>query len=110
MQSEGVRGGFSLVYRVLSSFKDTGRARRGYFINGLGAAQFATGATIDRLRGFSKDGIATRVEPAVFTLAATDPANPYGAALPWPTSDGGHRPGRKAGAIVELVDGDSRCT
>ena len=106
VQSEGVRGGFSLVYRVLSGFEDTGRARRGYFINGLGAAQFATGATIDHLRSFSTDGIATRDQPTVFTLAATDPANPYGAALPWPALDGGHRPGRKAGAIVVLVDGE----
>jgi ATP-dependent Lhr-like helicase len=106
VQSEGVRGGFSLAYRVLSGFEETGRARRGYFIEGLGAAQFATGATIDRLRGFAKDGIATREQPTVVTLAATDPANPYGAALPWPSQDGGHRPGRKAGAIVILVDGE----
>jgi ATP-dependent Lhr-like helicase len=106
VQSEGVRGGFSLVYRVLSGFEETGRARRGYFINGLGAAQFATGATIDRLRGFVQDGLATREEPSVVTLAATDPANPYGAALPWPALEGGHRPGRKAGAIVVLVNGE----
>ena len=106
VQSEGVRGGFSLAYRVLSGFEETGRARRGYFIEGLGAAQFATGATIDRLRAFTKDGVATREEPSVVTLAATDPANPYGAALPWPALDGGHRPGRKAGAVVILVDGE----
>jgi ATP-dependent helicase Lhr and Lhr-like helicase len=105
VQSEGIRGGFSLAYRVLSGFEETGRARRGYFIEGLGAAQFATGATIDRLRGFAKDGVATREQPSVVTLAATDPANPYGAALPWPALDGGHRPGRKAGAVVILVDG-----
>jgi ATP-dependent helicase Lhr and Lhr-like helicase len=106
VQSEGIRGGFSLAYRVLSGFEETGRARRGYFIEGLGAAQFATGATIDRLRGFAKDGVATREQPSVVTLAATDPANPYGAALPWPALDGGHRPGRKAGAVVILVDGE----
>jgi len=106
VQSEGVRGGFSLAYRVLSGFEETGRARRGYFIEGLGAAQFATGATIDRLRTFAKDGVATREQPSVHTLAATDPANPYGAALPWPAQDGGHRPGRKAGGIVILVDGE----
>ena len=109
--SEGLRGGFALAYRVLSGFEETGRARRGYFIEGLGAAQFATGATIDRLRSFSKDGI-SREAPPVVTLAATDPANPYGAALPWPAVDGadyakkGHRPGRKAGAIVGMVDGE----
>jgi ATP-dependent helicase Lhr and Lhr-like helicase len=106
VQSEGIRGGFSLAYRVLSGFEETGRARRGYFIDGLGAAQFATGATIDRLRTFTKDGIATREQPSVHTLAATDPANPYGAALPWPALEGGHRPGRKAGAVVILVDGE----
>lgn len=108
--SEGIRGGFALAYKVLSGFEETGRARRGYFVDGLGAAQFATGATVDRLRSFVVD---PAVEPALdaVTLAATDPANPYGAALPWPREevelDGkrGHRPGRKAGALVVLVDG-----
>jgi len=109
--SEGIRGGFSLAYRVLARFEETGRARRGYFVEGLGAAQFATGATIDRLRSFAREPDSER-PPTVVTLAATDPANPYGAALPWPASpttdeDGkkGHRPGRKAGALVVLVDG-----
>ena len=102
--SEGVRGGFSSVYKVLSGFEETGRARRGYFVEGLGAAQFATGATIDRLRSFTVEPDATPPLQAV-TLAATDPANPYGAALPWPTTEGTHRPGRKAGALVVLVDG-----
>jgi ATP-dependent Lhr-like helicase len=109
--SEGIRGGFALAYKVLSGFEESGRARRGYFVEGLGAAQFATGATIDRLRSFVID---REEEPKLeaLTLAATDPANPYGAALPWPkepeTETGekrGHRPGRKAGAIVVLVDG-----
>jgi len=115
--SEGIRGGFALAYKVLSGFEETGRARRGYFVDGLGAAQFATGATVDRLRGFVVD---SEVAPALkaVTLAATDPANPYGAALAWPipeaaetsTSSPGesvkrHRPGRKAGAIVVMVDG-----
>jgi len=133
--SEGIRGGFALTYRVLSGFEETGRARRGYFIDGLGAAQFATGATVDRLRSFTRDPDAAP-ELRAITLAATDPANPYGAALGWPGlggedagSDAGdetesgtatatassakpaadspkkHRPGRKAGAIVVLVDG-----
>ncbi|HEY2644926.1 MAG TPA: ATP-dependent helicase, partial [Galbitalea sp.] len=101
--SEGIPGGFALVYKVLSSFEETGRARRGYFVGGLGAAQFATGATVDRLRQFTRDDD-TDVLPVGITLAATDPANPYGAALPWPTTEG-HRPGRKAGALVVLVDG-----
>ena len=108
--SEGVHGGFSLVYRVLSRFEETGRARRGYFVEGLGAAQFATGATVDRLRSFAREPDSER-PPTAVTLAATDPANAWGAALAWPagveTSDDkrGHRPGRKAGALVVLVDG-----
>jgi len=101
--SEGVRGGFALAYKVLSGFEETGRARRGYFVEGLGGAQFATPATVDRLRGFSRDRDDNA--PAVATaLAATDPANPFGAALPWPQGEG-HRPGRKAGAMVVIVDG-----
>jgi ATP-dependent Lhr-like helicase len=117
--NEGVRGGFSTVYKVLSSFEETGRARRGYFVEGLGAAQFATGATVDRLRSFVRDDdregdevlqdAGRGREIPVVTLAATDPANPYGAALPWPSlpedAPRGHRPGRKAGALVVLVDG-----
>ena len=111
--NEGIRGSFSLVYKVLSGFEETGRARRGYFVEGLGAAQFATGATVDRLRSFTRASDAEE-EPVAITLAATDPANPYGAALPWPAlpqAEGaddarrGHRPGRKAGAMVVLVDG-----
>ena len=103
VQAEGVEGGFALVYKVLSTLEETGRVRRGYFVEGLGAAQFATPATVDRLRAFHTD----RVEdapPAAVTLGATDPANPYGAALPWPDGEG-HRPGRKAGALVVLIDG-----
>ena len=113
--SEGIRGGFALAYKVLSSFEETGRARRGYFVDGLGGAQFGTGATVDRLRQFTRDDDAVP-ELAAVTLAATDPANPYGAALGWPGLDArpsegatrpttGHRPGRKAGALVVLVDG-----
>jgi ATP-dependent Lhr-like helicase len=103
--SEGIPGGFSTVYRVLSHFEDSGRARRGYFIEGLGAAQFTTAATVDRLRSFTLNPDAPPALAAI-TLAATDPANPYGAALPWPKSEGTHRAGRKAGALVVLVDGD----
>ncbi|KFF60460.1 DEAD/DEAH box helicase [Cryobacterium sp. MLB-32] len=108
VQAEGIVGGFALVYRTLSGFEETGRCRRGYFIDGLGAAQFAGGGTIDRLRSFaaSSEG-AGRRHPVALTLAATDPANPYGAVLPWPPlAEGtGHRPGRKSGAVVVLVDG-----
>lgn len=132
VQVEGVRGGFAGVYRVLSRFEESGRARRGYFVEGLGAAQFATGPTIDRLRTYARDlEDDERADPdrerQALTLAATDPANPYGAALPWPSEDApadpdagpgtdpapaattttgrGHRPGRKAGALVTTVDG-----
>lgn len=104
-------GGFALLYRILSKLEESGRTRRGYFIEKLGAAQFSVPATVDRLRSFSEDGTILAAEDrphTAVTLAATDPANPYGAALPWPTVDGaasGHRPGRKAGALVVLVDG-----
>jgi ATP-dependent Lhr-like helicase len=108
VMSEGVVGGFALAYKVLSGLEETGRTRRGYFIEGLGAAQFATPATVDRLRAFAPDAAAAelREQPRVaLTLAACDPANPYGAALNWPEPPTGHRPGRKAGALVVLVDG-----
>ena len=102
--SEGVVGGFAAVYKVLSGFEDAGRARRGYFVEGLGAAQFATAGAVDRLRSYAREPGQDPERRAV-TLAATDPANPYGAALGWPETGGGHRPGRKAGALVVLVDG-----
>jgi ATP-dependent Lhr-like helicase len=106
--SERVPGGFAAVYRVLTAFEESGRCRRGYFVAGLGAAQFGTAGAVDRLRTFVDRGDR---DPLAITLAATDPANPYGAALPWPDRSGaeesaGHRPGRKAGALVVLVDGD----
>ncbi|WP_233550192.1 Lhr family helicase, partial [Clavibacter lycopersici] len=81
-------GGFALTYKVLAGFEDTGRARRGYFIETLGAAQFSTGGTVDRLRGFTRDPDAGERALNALTLAATDPANAYGAALPWPRLDG----------------------
>ncbi|PAT08737.1 ATP-dependent helicase [Corynebacterium hadale] len=104
--AEDILGGFALAYKTLSGFESSGKAMRGYLIEGLGAAQFSTPATIDRLRGHadSDDVIGwpsgTR-EPHVHVLAATDPANPYGAALPWPVQG----PTRAAGAIVVLIDG-----
>ncbi|MDP9028439.1 MAG: hypothetical protein M3N46_12985, partial [Actinomycetota bacterium] len=106
--SEGVVGGFALAYKVLSGLEETGRTRRGYFVEGLGAAQFATPATVDRLRTFVSDeasGSLAEKPRIALTLAACDPANPYGAALGWPDPPTGHRPGRKAGALVVLVDG-----
>jgi ATP-dependent Lhr-like helicase len=107
--SERTIGGFAAVYKVLSAFEDSGRCRRGYFVEGLGAAQFGTAGSVDRLRTFADlrgDG-GPGAKPEAVTLASTDPANPFGAALPWPEREtaGGHRPGRKAGALVVLVDG-----
>jgi ATP-dependent Lhr-like helicase len=107
VMSERVPGGFAAVYKVLSAFEDTGRCRRGYFIGSLGAAQFGITGAVDRLRSFSRElNAAPDGKTAAVPLAATDPANPYGAALPWPDRAEGHRPGRKAGALVVLVDGE----
>ncbi|MEP6800257.1 MAG: DEAD/DEAH box helicase, partial [Lapillicoccus sp.] len=165
VMAESVPGGFAGVYRVLAAAEESGRVRRGYFVEGLGAAQFASTGAVDRLRAQSRPiGSAPRSgdEAPAVVLAASDPANPYGAALPWPdrTTDGasggvrgpvgvggstgpggpgstalpgrevtssgssaapprgsstapatgsvarGHQPGRKAGALVVLVDGE----
>ncbi len=176
VQAERVPGGFAAVYRVLAAFEESGRCRRGYFVAGLGAAQFGATGAVDRLRAADTDVTGPRSAslPAVATdplagasplvdpdapwltpadvadlqalrgqggaspgpggpssrragtgrpgrsageapepsravvLAATDPANPFGAALDWPQREhpGGHRPGRKAGAVVVLVDGE----
>ncbi|WP_461173884.1 DEAD/DEAH box helicase [Arthrobacter sp. Z1-9] len=109
VMAEQILGGFGLMYKVLARLEEAGRCRRGYFIEHLGAAQFAVPATVDRLRSYSEDTQLTKAEPVGLALAATDPANPYGAALPWPAlhddAGTGHRPGRKAGALVVLVDG-----
>ncbi|MDH6136113.1 ATP-dependent Lhr-like helicase [Kitasatospora sp. MAA4] len=124
VQAERIQGGFAAVYRVLSALEERGRARRGYLVEGLGGAQFAMDGAVDRLR--SVHGQLERTassssdwtqpqrdrgrEPAVQLLAAADPANAYGGALPWPDPPGeqatAHRPGRKAGALVVLVDGE----
>ncbi len=111
---EQIPGGFSAIYPVLRRLEETGRVRRGYFVMGLGAAQFAQPGAVDLLRA----GRDETDEPQVVTLAATDPANPYGAVVPWPdwvapdTIDpgaaglpGGLRAARFAGARVVLVDG-----
>jgi ATP-dependent Lhr-like helicase len=109
--AEGVPGGFATLYKVLSAFEEAGRCQRGYFVESLGGAQFAVASTVDRLRSYL-DGIdPERPDYRAVVLAAADPANPYGAALPWPTSSAEEsgpaaRPGRKAGALVVLVDGE----
>ncbi len=108
--AEAVPGGFAMLYKVLTTFEEAGRCQRGYFVESLGGAQFAVASTVDLLRGYL-DGIdPERPEYRAVVLAAADPANPYGAALPWPSraqEDGsGARPGRKAGALVVLVDGE----
>jgi len=97
--TENAEGGFGAAYRALSALEEAGQCRRGYFVEGLGAAQFALTGAVDRLRGHQREPA-----PNAVVLAACDPANPYGAALPWPEREG-HRPGRKAGALVVLVGG-----
>ena len=96
---EGAEGGFAGVYPVLKALEERGEARRGYFVAGLGAAQFALPGAVDRLRADR----APEPDAAPVVLAATDPAQPYGAALAWPPSPG--RPARTAGAHVVLADG-----
>jgi ATP-dependent Lhr-like helicase len=96
--AERSAGGFAAAYATLRAFEETGRCRRGYFVEGLGGAQFAAAAAVDRMRSLPAAG--------ALVMAATDPANAYGAALRWPDHDGTHRPGRKAGALVVLVDGE----
>ena len=131
VMAERVTGGFGALYPVLRAMEDAGQCRRGYFVEGLGAAQFALPGAVDRMRALAADpgqkaaavpptdpwasaGPEAAPTPAagdrpVVVLAAADPANAYGAALPWPArpdeTPGGHRPGRKAGALVVLADG-----
>lgn len=100
VNAEGVPGGFTGVYPVLKAMEESGRVRRGWFVAGLGAAQFALPGAVERVRSER----ARDDEPAVLVLAATDPAQPYGAALAWPDAIAG-RPARATGAHVVLVDG-----
>ncbi|HET9435934.1 MAG TPA: helicase-related protein, partial [Candidatus Limnocylindrales bacterium] len=107
VMAEGLEGGFAGAYPILRALEESGRIRRGYFVEGLGAAQFALAGAIDRLRAV-RDPASSRGEPPVVrVLAAADPANPYGAAIPWPRrGDEDRRPlARAAGAAVVLVDG-----
>jgi ATP-dependent Lhr-like helicase len=112
--AEGIPGGFAALYGELSNLETLGTARRGYFVEGLGGAQFALPAAVERLRGLRSDE-----PPGALVLAATDPANPFGAAVPWPRraeeedasgngagARGGHRPRRVAGAYLVTLDSD----
>jgi ATP-dependent Lhr-like helicase len=110
--AEGVPGGFSALYGELSNLEMLGTARRGYFVEGLGGAQFALAGAVERLRSLP------RVDDEHVVLAATDPAQPYGASLSWPRlparededpdgdGRGGRRPSRVAGAYVVLRNGE----
>ena len=108
--AEGTPGGFAGVYGVLKALEESGRVRRGYFVAGLGAAQFALPGAVERLRAFREsdetDGEAAGRD--VVVLAAADPAQPYGAALAWPEpATGVGRPTRAAGAFVVLAGGEA---
>jgi ATP-dependent Lhr-like helicase len=107
--AERVPGGFGAIYPVLRAMEDAGQCRRGYFVEGLGAAQFALPGAVDRMRAIAQEAPGEGPPPAV-VLAASDPASAYGAALPWPArpgeTPGSHRPGRKAGALVVLSGGE----
>ena len=101
VRAEGLDGGFASAYGILKAMEDAGRVRRGYFIAGCGAAQFALAGAIDRLRAVREPPD----EPHAVVIAATDPANAYGATLGWPERAEGRKPMRTAGAIVVVVDG-----
>ena len=107
-RAEGVAGGFSAIYPVLRAMEESGKIRRGYFVEGLGAAQFAQPGAEDRLR-LPVDPESTPRERTRL-LAATDPANPYGAGLSWPKIEGARgppeRPMRAVGASVLLFEGE----
>ncbi len=98
--AEGIPGGFSTLYAELGNLELLGTARRGYFVEGLGGAQFALPGAVERLRSLPE------ADGSYLVLAATDPANPYGASLPWPKLEGGRRPGRTPGAHLLLRDGE----
>lgn len=97
LASEGLKGGFSGIYPALKAMDDAGRVRRGYFVAGLGATQFALPGALDLLRSLREPPL----DPQTAAIAATDPANPYGTSLPWPVPN----LSRVVGATVVLVDG-----
>jgi ATP-dependent Lhr-like helicase len=102
VRGEGIPGGYSAVYGELRSLETLGLCRRGYFVEGLGGAQFALGGAVERLRELRRRDDEA---PEPLVLAAADPAQPYGAALPWPKRAGA-RAARVAGAKVVLLGGE----
>jgi ATP-dependent helicase Lhr and Lhr-like helicase len=99
VRAEGIPGGYAPVYRELRKLETLGVCRRGYFVEGLGGAQFALPGAVERLRERPE-------EEAAVVLAAADPAQPYGGALPW-LKRSGARAARVAGAHVVLLDGQA---
>jgi ATP-dependent Lhr-like helicase len=103
VRAEGIAGGFSALYAELSKLETLGTARRGYFVESLGGAQFALSAAVERLRGLRTD----ENEGGALVIAVTDPANPYGASLPWPKRDyTGRGPARVPGAQLVTIGGE----
>ena len=102
LANESMPGGFTSVYGVYRQMEESGKLRRGHFVDALSGAQFAFAGVVDQLRAAHPE------EPAdAQVLAATDPANPYGAVLPWPESRGpGATPRRAAGASVVIANGE----
>ncbi len=104
--AEGIKGGFAMLYDTFSNLETLGVCRRGYFIEGMGGAQFALPGAVERLRA-ARTGQAggASARERMLVLAAADPAQPYGAALPWPKREGqDRRPARVAGAYVVMVE------
>jgi ATP-dependent Lhr-like helicase len=104
--AEGIAGGFSAVYDVLKAMEDAGRIRRGYFVSGVGATQFALPAALELMRSLKDEP----EDAEAIVLAATDPANPYGAMLKWPSDTEsaaivGRGPTRTVGSLVVIVNG-----
>jgi ATP-dependent Lhr-like helicase len=106
--AEGLSGGFAGVYPVLRTMEERGQVRRGYFVEGLGGAQFALAGAVDLLRSAAVSGDDRGRVPEAVALSAVDPAQPYGASLPWPRVADGRGPSRSVGAWVVLVDGALR--